>query len=115
MVRSSPLSVLNVNRWISTPVPFDEPHREEAIRRLLNVFKGLPGTALGPRHPPRHLQQIRLHVGGLVLAMPFGREEVLEAVGLEPDGTVDETVLVDAGAVPERVVIRMQHKCYFRK
>lgn len=43
MVRSSPLSALDVNHWTSTPVPFDEPHRETAIRRLLNVFKGLPG------------------------------------------------------------------------
>ena len=43
MVRTSPLSALDVNRWTSTPVPFDEPHRESAIRRLLNVYKGLPG------------------------------------------------------------------------
>lgn len=43
MVRSSPLSALDVNRWTSSPVPFDQPHREGAIRRLLNVYKGLPG------------------------------------------------------------------------
>lgn len=45
MVRSSPLSALDVNRWTSTPAPFDEPHREQAIRRLLNVYKGLPGES----------------------------------------------------------------------
>ena len=43
MVRTSPLLALDVNRWTSTPVPFDEPNREIAIHRLLNVFKGLPG------------------------------------------------------------------------
>lgn len=43
MVRTSPLSALDVNRWTSSPVPFDEPHREGAIRRLLDVYKGLPG------------------------------------------------------------------------
>ena len=45
MVRTSPLSALDVNRWTSTPVPFDEPHRESAIRRLLDVYKGLPGES----------------------------------------------------------------------
>lgn len=45
MVRTSPLSALDVNRWTSTPVPFDESHREAAIRRLLNVYKGLPGES----------------------------------------------------------------------
>ncbi|MBS0204178.1 MAG: polysaccharide deacetylase family protein [Planctomycetes bacterium] len=45
MVRSSPLSALDVNRWTSTPVPFDDPQREIAIRRLLNVYKGLPGES----------------------------------------------------------------------
>ena len=43
MVRSSPLTALDVNRWTSTPVPFDDPHREIAIRRLLSVYKGLSG------------------------------------------------------------------------
>lgn len=42
MVRTSPLTALDVNRWTSTPVPFEEPHREKAIRRLLNVYKGIP-------------------------------------------------------------------------
>jgi peptidoglycan/xylan/chitin deacetylase (PgdA/CDA1 family) len=45
MVRTSPLTALDVNRWTSTPVPFDDPGREAAIRRLLNVYKGLPGEA----------------------------------------------------------------------
>jgi len=45
MVRTSPLQALDVNRWTSSPVPFDEPYREAAIRRLLNVYKGLPGEA----------------------------------------------------------------------
>ena len=43
MVRASRLSALDVNRWTSSPVPFDDPDREIAIARLLSVFKGLPG------------------------------------------------------------------------
>ena len=35
--------------------------------------------------------------------MPFAREEVLQAVGLEADRAVDEAVLVGAGVVPERI------------
>lgn len=68
MVRSSPLPGLDVNRWTSTPVPFEDPHRETAIRRLLNVYKGLPGestddymeflaTALQSGHCPELLAQ----------------------------------------------------------
>ncbi len=53
------------------------------------------------RHPPRHLQQVGLHVNDLVVAVPFAGEEVLQAIGLEPDGAVDEAVLVGAGVVPE--------------
>lgn len=34
---------------------------------------------------------------------PFAGEEVLQTIGLEPDGTVDEAVLVGAGVVPERI------------
>ena len=47
MVRTSPLSALDVNRWTTSPVPFDEPHREGAIRRLLDVYKALPGESTG--------------------------------------------------------------------
>jgi hypothetical protein len=50
------------------------------------------------------LQQASLHVNDLVLAVPFAREEVLQAVGLEQDGAVDEAVVVGAGVVPERDV-----------
>ena len=39
---------------------------------------------------PRDLQQIGLHVDDLVVAVPFAREEVLQAVGLEADKAVDE-------------------------
>lgn len=52
------------------------------------------------------LQQIRLHVGDLVLAVPFAQEEVVEAVGLEPAGAGDKPVLVSTGAVPERDMCR---------
>ncbi len=44
IVRTSPLEALDVNPWTTTPVPFDEPHREGAINRLLTVYKRLPGT-----------------------------------------------------------------------
>jgi peptidoglycan/xylan/chitin deacetylase (PgdA/CDA1 family) len=43
MVRTSPLDGLDVNPWTTTPVPFDEPHREGAISRLLTVYKRLAG------------------------------------------------------------------------
>ncbi len=43
MVRTSRLAALDANRWTSTPVPFDDPDREAAIQRLLQVYKGLPG------------------------------------------------------------------------
>jgi len=44
IVRSSPLNALDVNPWTTTPVPFDEPHRETAINRLLAIYKGLSGA-----------------------------------------------------------------------
>ena len=52
-------------------------------------------------HPPRDLQQVGLHVDDLVFAVPFAAKDVLQAVGLETDGAVDEAVLVGAGVVPE--------------
>lgn len=41
MVRNSRQSQLNANRWIAEDVPFDEPDRSGAIRRLLDVYKQL--------------------------------------------------------------------------
>ena len=43
MVRTSPLQALDVNRWTSSPVPFDDPDRERAIGRLLSAYKGMSG------------------------------------------------------------------------
>ena len=40
-----------------------------------------------------------------MLTVPFAGEEVLQAIGLEADGAVDESVLVRVGVVPERVRI----------
>jgi hypothetical protein len=57
------------------------------------------------RHPPRHLQQISLHIDDVVLSVPFAGEEVLPAIRLDPTGTVDKAVLVGAGVVPERVAV----------
>lgn len=45
------------------------------------------------RYSPGHLQQISLHVDDLVLTVRFARDEVLQAIRLEPDGAVDEVVL----------------------
>jgi len=47
MVRTCRLSALDVNRWTSSPVPFEDPDREVAIARLLSVFKGLSGEVTG--------------------------------------------------------------------
>ncbi len=38
-----------------------------------------------------------------MLAVPFAREEVFQAICLEPDGAVDEAVLVGADVIPERL------------
>ncbi len=43
--------------------------------------------------------------------MPFAREEVLHAIRLEPDGAVDEAVLIGAGVVPERVRVPERDVC----
>lgn len=48
-------------------------------------------------NPSSDLQQVRFHVDDLVLAVPFAGEEVLQAIGLEPDGAVDEAVLLMLG------------------
>jgi hypothetical protein len=65
------------------------------------------------RYPSCNLQQVGLHVDDLVLAVPFAGEEVLQAIGLEPDGAVDEAVLVGAGAddeaAPRQLVV-----CHFQ-
>ena len=59
------------------------------------------------RHAARNatgdLQEVGLHVDDLELGAPFAGEEVPQAVGLGPDGAVDETVLVGAGVIPERI------------
>ena len=55
------------------------------------------------RQTPRDFQEVSLHVDDLVLPVPFAGEEVLQAIRLEPDGAVDEAVLVGSGVVPERV------------
>ena len=57
------------------------------------------------RHAPGDLQQVGLHVDDLVVAVPFAGKEVLQAIRLEPDRAVDESVLVGAGVVPERVAV----------
>jgi hypothetical protein len=42
-----------------------------------------------------------------VLAVQFTGEEVLQAIGLEPNGAAEEVVLVGAGVVPDRDVRRV--------
>jgi hypothetical protein len=53
------------------------------------------------RHATGDFQQVGLHVDDLVLAVPVAGKEVLQAVGLEPDGAVDEAVLVGAGVTED--------------
>ncbi|HET6422855.1 MAG TPA: polysaccharide deacetylase family protein [Planctomycetaceae bacterium] len=45
MVRSCRLPHLPQNPWTGGPVPFDEPDRERAIRRVLNAYKMLEGSS----------------------------------------------------------------------
>lgn len=66
-------------------------------------LRGSGSNRHAARHAPRNFQQVSLHVNDLVVAVPFAGEEVLQAVGLELDGAIDEAVLVGAGVVPERV------------
>ena len=50
MVRSSSKQSLAPNRWLSTPVIFDEPDRDQAIGRVLSIYKGL-----GPEESDEYL------------------------------------------------------------
>ena len=94
---------------MSTPrsPPGKAPLRNNARLFLRYRFgadcRGVRSNRQATRHPSCDLQQVRFHVHDLVVAVPFAREEVFQAVGLEPDGAVDEAVLVGAGVVPERV------------
>jgi peptidoglycan/xylan/chitin deacetylase (PgdA/CDA1 family) len=45
MVRSCKLPHLPQNAWTGGPLPFDEPDREQAIRRMLMAYKILEGTS----------------------------------------------------------------------
>ncbi len=42
MIRTTTVSSLEASRWVSTTISLNESNREVAIRRLLNVYKGLP-------------------------------------------------------------------------
>ncbi len=44
MVRSSSKKGLDASFWTSTPIVFDEPHREAAINRLLAIYKNMTGV-----------------------------------------------------------------------
>src|SRR5262245_14167040 len=45
MVRSSQRPGVRLSGWVDDPVPFDEPDREHAIRRLLRTYKAISGDA----------------------------------------------------------------------
>ena len=47
--------------------------------------------------------QIGLHIHNLVFPVPIAGVEVLDAVGFEQDGAVDQLRLFGAGVVPEGV------------
>jgi len=72
--------------------------------RNASKHRGQDSDRHATRNATGDLQQVGLHVDDLVFSMPFAGEEVLQAVGLEADGAVDEAVLVGTGVVPERVV-----------
>lgn len=48
MVRMSPRTEIEENRWTNGAVPFDPPEREQAVRTLLATFKQLPWTETEP-------------------------------------------------------------------
>ena len=74
--------------------------------KCLSLHRGQDSDRHAPRHATSNLQQIGLHVDDLVLAVPCARKEVLEAVGLETDGAVDEAVLIGAGEaiIPQSLI-----------
>ena len=75
--------------------------------KCLSLHRGQDSDRHAPRHATSNLQQIGLHVDDLVLAVPCAPKEVLEAVGLETDGAVDEAVLIGAGeAITPQSLIR---------
>jgi peptidoglycan/xylan/chitin deacetylase (PgdA/CDA1 family) len=45
MIRTSPAARIEVRPWLSDPVVFDEPDREEAVRTLLRAYKTMPAEA----------------------------------------------------------------------
>ena len=47
MVRTSRRDRVELRDWIKSPVQFDEPDREGAIRTLLRAYKALPGSSTG--------------------------------------------------------------------
>lgn len=59
--------------------------------------RGQDSNCHAARHATGNLQKVGLYVDDLVLAVPFAREEVLQAIRVEPNEAVDETVLVCAG------------------
>jgi hypothetical protein len=67
------------------------------VQELLSEFYWSRDTA-GHSTAPGDLQQVGFHVDDHVFAVPVAGEEVFfQAIGLEPDGAVDELVLVGAG------------------
>lgn len=44
MVRRSTRNALDLREWFDTPIVFDEPDREHAVRRLLRAYKANPAT-----------------------------------------------------------------------
>jgi peptidoglycan/xylan/chitin deacetylase (PgdA/CDA1 family) len=42
MIRTSKKTQLDLQPWIQTPVPFDEPTRERAVRTVLRAYKAMP-------------------------------------------------------------------------
>ena len=71
--------------------------------RNASKHRGQDSDRHATRNATGDLQQVGLDVDDLVFSVPFAGEEVLQAIRLEPDGAVDEAVLVGAGVVPERV------------
>ena len=63
---------------------------------MSQVVSGGPNQATSnphrTRNPARDLHEIGLHIDDLVVAVPFVREEVLQAIGLKLDESVEESV-----------------------
>ena len=106
MVRTSRQGGLALPAWFDAPIPFDEPHREVAVRKLLRRYKGMPAEAT-----PGYLDALAAAAGtgrceagvGRDLWMTWDMLREMKAAGMTIGGhTVTHPVLSRMSAQDQR-------------